>query len=99
MPKTLFELRSGRPLLDIVSHGRGGPKGSGGLSRDQIAAIDRTVRRVPEVIVKVLAKDSNDLRSVGRHLNYIGRYGKLQLESDDGERAQAKDAGHRLSED
>jgi len=98
MPKTLLELRN-RPLLDIVSHGRGGPKGSIRLSADQIAAIDRTVRRVPEVMVKVLPKDSNNLRSVARHLNYIGRYGKLELDTDDGERIQGKDAGQRLLED
>ena len=98
MPKTLLELRN-RPLLDIVSHGRGGPKGSVHLSADQIAAIDRTVRRVPEAMVKVLPKDSNSLRSVGRHLNYIGRYGKLDLEADNGERVQGKDAGQRLLED
>jgi hypothetical protein len=99
MPKTLLDLRRARPLLDIVSHGRGGPKGGIPLSADQIAAIDRTVRRVPEVMVKVLPKDSNNLRSVGRHLNYIGRYGKLELETDDGERLQGKDAGQRLLED
>src|SRR5947207_8110648 len=98
MPKTLLELRN-RPLLDIVSHGRGGPKGSIRLSADQVAAIDRTVRRVPEAMVKVLPKDSNNLRSVARHLNYIGRYGKLDLETDDGERIQGKDAGQRLLED
>src|SRR5437588_13097386 len=98
MPKTLLELRN-RPLLDIVSHGRGGPKGSIRLSADQIAAIDRTVRRVPEAMVKVLPKDSNNLRSVARHFNYIGRYGKLELEIDDGDRVQGKDAGQRLLED
>jgi hypothetical protein len=98
MPKTLLELRD-HPLLDIVSYGRGGPKGSIGLSADQIAVIDRTVRRVPETMVKVLPKDSNNLRSVARHLNYIGRYGKLELETDDGERVQGKDAGRRLLED
>jgi MobA/VirD2-like, nuclease domain len=47
----------------------------------------------------VLPKDSNSLRSVGRHLDYIGRYGKLELETDDGERVQGKDAGQRLLED
>src|SRR5882724_6339591 len=99
MPKTLLDLRAGRPLLDLISHGRGGPKGSIGLSSDQIAAIDRTVRRVPEVMVKVLPKDSNSLRAVARHLNYIGRYGTLELETDDGERIQGKDAGERLLED
>src|SRR5207248_6022534 len=33
------------------------------------------------------------------YLNYIGRYGKLELETDDGERVQGKDAGQRLLED
>lgn len=98
MPNTLLELRN-RPLLDIVSHGRGGPKGSLQLSADQIGAIDRTVRRVPEVMVKVLPKDSNNLRSVSRHFNYIGRYGKLELATDNGDRIQGKDAGQRLLED
>jgi hypothetical protein len=99
MPKTLLDLRAGRPLLDLISHGRGGPRGSIHLSAGQIAAIDRTVRRVPEVMVKVLPKDNNNLRSVGRHLDYIGRSGKLELETDDGERVQGKDAGQRLLED
>jgi hypothetical protein len=98
MPKTLLELRD-RPLLDIVSHGRGGPKGGLRLSPDHIAGIDRTVRRIPEAMVKVLPKDSNNQRSVARHLNYIGRYGKLELETDDGERMEGKDAGQRLLED
>jgi hypothetical protein len=99
MPKTLLDLRSGRPLLDLVSHGRGGPKSSNSLSVEQIAAIDRTVRRVPEVMVKVLPKDGNTLRNVGRHLDYIGRYGRLELETDDGERVQGKHAGQQLLED
>src|SRR6267154_1517715 len=99
MPKTLLSITSARPLLDIVSYGRRGPKGTLGLTGSQIADIDRTVRRVQEVMVKVLPKDSNNLRSVGRHLDYIGRYGKLELETDDGERVQGKDAGQQLLED
>jgi hypothetical protein len=98
MPKTLLDLRS-RPLLDLVSYGRGGPKRGIHLSADQVAAVDRTVRRVPEVMVKVLPKDSNSSRSVGRHLDYIGRYGKLELETDDAERVQGKDTGQKLLED
>jgi hypothetical protein len=42
MPKRLLELRD-RPLLDIVSHGRGGPKGGLRLPPAQIAAIDSTL--------------------------------------------------------
>lgn len=98
MPKTLLDFRD-RPLLDIGSLGRPGPKGSVRLSAEQIAAIDRTVRRVPEVMIKVLPKDSNSLRSVSRHFSYIGRHGNLELETDDGERVQGKDAGQRLLED
>jgi hypothetical protein len=98
MRKTLAEVRD-HPLLNIVSYGRAGPAGSVRLSAEQIAAIDRTIRRVPEVVVKILPKDSNNFRSVTRHLNYIGRDGNLELETDDGERLQGKDAGQRLLED
>jgi hypothetical protein len=47
----------------------------------------------------VLSKDSNNLRSIARHLNYIGRRGELELETDDGTRLQQRDAGHQLIED
>jgi Relaxase/Mobilisation nuclease domain len=99
MPKALRNIRSARPLLDLVSYGRAGPKATLNLSAAQIGQIERTVRRVPEAMVKVLPKDSNNLRSVGRHLDYIGRYGKLELETDDGERVQGKDASQQLLED
>lgn len=98
MPKTLLDFRN-RPLLDIASHGRAGPKGSVRLSADQIATIERTIRRTPEVMVKVLPKDSNTLQSVSRHFSYIGRNGNLELEIDDGERVQGQHAGKRLLED
>jgi hypothetical protein len=99
MPKTPLKIQGGRPLLNIVSYGRRGPGGTVHLSPAQIAQIHRTVHRVPEVMVKVLAKDSNNLRSVGRHLNYIGRNGELELEADYGERIQGRDAGQQLLED
>jgi MobA/VirD2-like, nuclease domain len=50
-------------------------------------------------MVKVLAKDSNSLRSVARHMNYIGRYGELGLETDAGNFVQGKDAGKELLAD
>lgn len=50
------------------------------------------------MMVKVLPKDSNSLRSVSRHLSYIGRDGNLILETDDGERVQGKHAGQWLLE-
>lgn len=63
---------------------QGGP--SGQLTPAQVEHIRRTVRHVPEVMVKVLSKGGQDLRSVGKHVDYIDRHGKLPLETDDGER-------------
>jgi hypothetical protein len=54
---------------------------------------------VPEAVVKVLPKDSNNLASISRHVGYIGRYGDLELETDDGERLSGKSIGRQLLED
>lgn len=91
MTKRIFRIREGEPLLDIVSYGRGGPRESGGLlTHAQIEQIRRTVQRAPEVVVKVLPRASNDLTAAGKHLDYITRYGKLELETDDGERLDGR---------
>jgi hypothetical protein len=91
MSKRTFRIREGEPLLDIVSYGRGGPRETGGrLTSAQVEQVRRTVQRVPEAVVKVLPRDSNDLAAAGRHLDYIGRNGKLELETDDGERLQGR---------
>lgn len=99
MPKLRISALEGRALLDVASYARHGPGRRDRLSPEEVALISRTVRRAPEVMVKVLTKDSNSLRSVARHLNYIGRRGELELETDDGELIQEKDAGSRLVED
>jgi hypothetical protein len=56
------------------------------------------VQRVPEAVVKVLPRDSNDLKAAGKHLDYIGRYGKLELEGDGGDHLQGR-IGNALLED
>lgn len=89
----------GRPLFDLRSYGRRGPGRRDHLSPMEIAQISRTVRRVPEVVVKVLPRDSNNFSAVGRHLDYIGRKGKLELEADDGERLSGKGVGRELLDD
>jgi hypothetical protein len=99
MPKLRISALEGRALLDVASYARHGPGRRDRLSPEEVALIGRTVRRTPEVMVKVLSKDSNSLRSVARHLNYIGRHGGLQLETDDGDRLQQRDAGQHLVED
>jgi Relaxase/Mobilisation nuclease domain len=93
-----FRIRE-QPLFDLVSHGRGGPRDTGQhFAPAQIEQIRRTVQRAPEAVVKVLARDSNDLKAVGKHLDYIGRYGKLELETDDGERLSGQ-PGRALLDD
>lgn len=99
MPKVRISALEGRPLLDVASYARRGPGRRDRVSPEEVALIGRTLRRTPEVMVKVLSKDSNNLRSVARHVNYIGRYGGLQLETDDGDRLQGRDAGQHLVED
>ena len=86
-------------LLDIVSYGRASPIHRRSLSIGQINHITRTVGRTPEVMVKVVNQGSNSLAGVGRHVDYIGRKGKVDLETDDGEIVRGKPAGIDLLED
>lgn len=98
MPNLRLDL-GGQPLLDIASYARRGPGRRDRLTPAEIAQISRTVRRVPEAVVKVLSRDSNKFASVANHLNYIGRRGELELETDDGDRIEGKDLGHQVMED
>jgi hypothetical protein len=99
MAKLRVSLFEGRPLLDIASYARRGPSRRERLSPAEIAQISRTVGRVPEAVVKVLPRDSNNLASISRHIGYIGRYGDLELETDNGERVGGKCIGRQLLED
>ena len=49
-------------------------------------------------MVKVLPRASNDLKAAGKHLDYISRYGKLALETDDGERLEGRNGKALLEE-
>lgn len=93
-----FRLPKEEPLLNIASYARGGPRAADRLTPAQVEQIRRTVNRAPEAVVKVLPRDSNDLKAVGKHLDYIGRQGNLELEGDDGQHLQGG-AGKELLED
>ncbi len=99
MKKPKVNLLEGRPLLAIASYGKGGPGRRDRLPVGVIDHIRRTVHRVPEAVVKVLSKGSSDFGSVRRHFGYIGRYGALELETDDGEHVSGKAIGRQLMED
>lgn len=88
MPKRIVDLRDQKPLLDIASYGRRGP-GHRPLSKAEIEHISRTVRRVPEVMIKV-SGGARTLRGVEDHLDYIGREGEGEVETDDGQRLREK---------
>lgn len=76
---------NGRPLLDIFSAGRAGTQPRLHFSPAQIEQIARTVRRTPEVMVKVTGGGTSS-GSVSAHFGYISRHGELEIETDEGER-------------
>src|ERR1043165_522378 len=76
---------SGRPLLDIFSAGRAGTQSRLHFSRAQIEQSARTVRRTPEVMVKVTGGGASS-GAVSAHFGYISRHGELEIETDEGER-------------
>ena len=89
MPKRIVDLRDQKPLLDIASYGRRG-RGHKPLSKAEVEHISRTVRRVPEVMIKV-SGGARTLPGVENHLDYIGREGEGEIETDDGQRLRERD--------
>src|SRR5258708_12243987 len=87
------------PPFDLLSYGRRGTGRRDQLSPGEMQHVARTVRRTPEVMVKVLPKSANTLATVRKHLEYIGRRGELDLETDDGEHLRGTRVGTNLAED
>jgi len=87
------------PLFDLFSYARPSPGRRDHLSPAEVEQIARTVRRTPEVMVKVLPRGAQTAGAVRKHLDYIGREGELELEPDDGKRLQGREASEQLVED
>jgi hypothetical protein len=85
-----------QPFLDLFSFGRAGP--SGRFTPAQIAQIQRTVYRVPEVMVKVTG-GGGSVGAVGAHFRYISRKGELSMETDEGEHIASREAQKALLRD
>lgn len=88
----------GQPLLNIASYARPGIGRRDRLSQAEIALVSRTVRRVPEVMLKVLTNGSTSTDAISRHFGYLGRYGELALETDEGDQLQGRGLGGELVE-
>ena len=99
MGRLRVDLGAGRPLLDVSSYARRGPGERAPLSQEEIKLLGRTVRRTPEVMVKVLTKGGHDLKAVGRHLSYLSREGAVEIETDDGRHLTGKGGEGELLED
>jgi hypothetical protein len=100
MPRRLIDVgREPSMLLDIASYARRGLGRRDRLPQDEIELIMRTVRRTPEVMVKVLSRGGQDLKAIGRHLGYLNRGGEVEIETDDGQRLSGKGVEKDLVED
>jgi hypothetical protein len=75
-------------LFDLLSYGRRGLDRRDHLSPADIRQVARTVGRTPEVMVKVLSRGATDVKAVRKHLEYIGRKGDVDLETDTGDAGQ-----------
>ena len=86
MSRRAFQVPTDGPAsLDVVPHARRGPRASTRLTVAQIEQIRRTVRRTPEVMVKVTGGGRN-VGAVAAHIAYISHHGEIELETDDGQR-------------
>ena len=98
MPRRNPRGHSDRPFLDIVSYGRRAPaERQLRLLPAQIEQITRTVRHVPEVIVKI-SGGGQSAKAVAAHFNYIGRQ-KFEIETDHGEHVRGQEAQRALIAD
>lgn len=90
--------RERQPAFDLVSYGRRGPARPTRFAHEQVEQIARTVRRAPEVVVKV-SGGARTTRGAVANFQYISRQGELEVEAGDGERLQGKDVAAKLVED
>src|SRR5437763_8693667 len=97
MPKRVVDLPEQRALLDIASYGRRGP-GHRPLTRTEVEHRSRTARRVPDVMIKV-SGGARTVRGVQAHLDYIGREGRGDVETDEGARLQERGFEKDLTRD
>src|SRR5690348_2180380 len=95
MARHPIDLGSGGALLDVRAFGRAGVRS---LTPKQVRTIALTVRRAPEVMVKV-SGGARTIAGVQAHFAYIGRDGELGVEFDHGTRVAGKGFEKQLALD
>lgn len=87
-----------RDEFEIVSRGRRAPSHPRWFTPAEVSLIARTVRRAPEVMVKVTGGGVK-IGAVAAHLTYISRRGELEVENDEGRRLSQRTELRALLED
>ena len=88
-PSPAIALRH-EPLLDLYSAGRPGSTRRDRFTAAQLEYIRRTVRRTPEVMVKVTG-GGRTIAGVRAHLAYLSHAGEAEIEDDRGEPVDKQD--------
>jgi hypothetical protein len=87
-------------LFNFRSYGRGGAcEDQIRLTPAQAQLVARTAARTPEVMVKVLSSGAASGKAVGRHIDYIGRKGEVELLTDEGDVVAGKGIASAIPED
>jgi len=74
--------------LNLGSGAKSGKGGGGGSVAAARAKLQRVTSRVPEVMVKVSGRQRGGGHTAA-HLEYIGRHGKLEVETSDGDKLES----------
>jgi hypothetical protein len=86
------------PVLPAVGGSRSGITSLGERARGVRERLDRTIRKVPEVMVKITSS-AKGIRQASNHIDYISRKGQLDIEDQDGFVLRGKSDLNELKED
>ena len=88
-----------RALFDLRSFARRGPLQRHHVVNSHVDQIARTAHRTPEVMIKVLAKGAAQVSAAKSHIQYIGRRGDIEINTDDGRKVSSLEFVEELSTD
>ena len=88
-----------KPVVALPSNASGrGTKSTAARAQAVRARLARTIRRVPEVMVKITSA-CRGMTQIGRHIDYISRKGLIDLEDQDGLIIRGKERIKELKDD